>query len=113
MRLDKTIEMVKEFFTTQGLVADRILSAGDHLEPDFIFRSPSTKELIAVELKTTTAKLDSVDSLKRAVLNLGPTSKGILVAPSITDAAKKELEKANLQFEPLEEIENGVHKTAS
>ncbi|MGO8807814.1 MAG: type IV toxin-antitoxin system AbiEi family antitoxin [Candidatus Bathyarchaeia archaeon] len=113
MRLDKTIEMVKEFFTTQGLVADRILSAGDHLEPDFIFRSPSTKELIAVELKTSTAKLDSVDSLKRAVLNLGPTSKGILVAPSITDAAKKELEKANLQFEPLEEIENGVHKTAS
>ena len=112
MHLDKTIEMVKEFFTTQGLVADRILSAEDHLEPDFIFRSPSTKELIAVELKTSTAKLDSVDSLKRAVLNLGPTSKGILVAPSITDAAKKELEKAKLQFEALGEIENGLHKAA-
>ena len=111
IRLDKMIEMVKEFFTAQGLVAERTLSAEDRLKPDIIFRSPSKKELIAVELKTSTAKLDSVDSLKRAVLNLGPTSKGILVAPSITDAAKKELEKANLQFEPLEEIENGLHKT--
>jgi RecB family endonuclease NucS len=113
MRLDKTIETVKEFFETQGLVVDRLLTAENHSGPDFIFRSPSTKELIAVELKTSAAKLDSVDSLKRAVLNLGPTSRGILVAPSITDAAKKELEKANLQFEPLEEIENGVHKKAS
>jgi hypothetical protein len=112
MRLDKTVEMAKEFFATQGLVVDRVLSAENGLEPDFILRNPSTKEIIAVELKTSTAKLDSVDSLKRAVLNFGPTTKGILVAPSITEAAMKELEKANLQFEPLEAIENGVHKAS-
>jgi hypothetical protein len=108
IRLDKTVEMVKEFFATQGLVVDEVLSA----EPDFIFRSPNTKEIIAVELKTSTAKLDSVESLKRAVSNLGPTSRGILVAPSITEAAMKELEKANLQFESLEAIENGVYKAS-
>jgi hypothetical protein len=111
-RLDNTIEMVKGFFGTQGLIVERVLPSENFSEADLVFISPSTKELVVVEVKTSVAKLDSVDSLKRAILSLAPQSMGILVAPSITDAARKELVKANLKFEPLESVENGVHKAS-
>jgi RecB family endonuclease NucS len=54
-----------------------------------------------------------VDQLKKAVLFLGEKTKGVLVAPSITNAAMKELEKANLRFEPMEAVERGLRKGTS
>lgn len=110
---EKIVKMVKEFFSARGLIADETRLAENEYGPDLIFCNPKTKELIAIEIKASTAKLDSVDMLKKATLRLGSGVKGILVAPSITDAAMKELDKANLQFEPLEVIESGVHKATS
>jgi RecB family endonuclease NucS len=105
--------MLKEFFGARGLITAEPKPAISQSGPDLIFLDPKTKELIAVEVKSSTAKLDSVEILKKHILYLGSRAKGVLVAPSITDTARKELEKANLQFEPLEAIESGVHKETS
>lgn len=113
LQKENVIKMLKEFFGARGLIADESMPAENQSGPDLIFHDPETKELIAVEFKSSTAKLDSVDRLKKDILHLGSRAKGVLVAPSITDTAMKELEKANLQFEPLEAIERGVYKATS
>jgi RecB family endonuclease NucS len=110
---ENLILMVKEFLGARGLITDRTRSAESQYGPDLIFCNPKTTELIAVEIKSSMAKLDSVDKLKKTVLRLGSGVKGVLVAPSITDAAMKELDKANLQFEPVEAMESGIHKATS
>ena len=108
-----TFEMVRKFFEQKGLIAKEVTTAGFRSHPDLLFFDPKTQQQIAVECKNSTAKLDSVDQLKKAVLFLGEKTKGVLVAPSITNAAMKELEKANLQFEPMEAVERGLHKGTS
>jgi alkylhydroperoxidase/carboxymuconolactone decarboxylase family protein YurZ len=110
LKEENLIKMLKEFFRARGLITFEPKPAISQSGPDLIFLDPKTKELIAVEVKSSTAKLDSVEMLKKHILYLGSRAKGVLVAPSITDTARKELEKANLQFEPLEAIESGVHK---
>lgn len=105
-----TFDMVREFFEQKGLIAKEVTNAGFRSQPDLLFFDPKTRQQIVVEFKNVTAKLDSVDQLKKTVLFLGEKTKGVLVAPSITNAAMKELEKANLQFEPMEAIERGLHK---
>jgi len=110
---ENTIEMVKKFFEQKGLIAKEVTTTGFRSQPDLIFFDPKTQEQIAVEYKNSTAKLDSVDQLKKAVLFLGEKTKGVLVAPSITNAARKELEKAHLRFEPMEAVERNLHKGTS
>ena len=113
MREKNTIELVKQFFEQRGLIAKEKQTAGFGPRPDIILFDPKTQEYIAVECKNSTAKLDSVDQLKKTVSLLGKKAKGVLVAPSITNAAMNELEKANLKFESIEAIERGLHKRTS
>jgi hypothetical protein len=109
---ERWMEMVKQFFEQKGLIAEAPREAMSRF--DMIFYNPETQERILVELKNTTAKLDSVDQLKNAVMRLGPKTKGVLIAPSITNAALNEMDKANLKFEPMEVIERGsLHKGTS
>jgi RecB family endonuclease NucS len=81
--------------------------------PDIVFVDPKTNTYVIVECKNSIAKLDAVDSLKKTLSSFGSRAKGILIAPSITNAAMKELSKAGLEFEPLERIEYGVYGKTS
>ncbi len=105
------VEIVKEFFEQRGLVAENTTDTTSR--SDMIFYDPETQEKILVEVKNSTAKLDSVYKLKNAVLHLGPKTKGVLIAPSITNAAMNELNKSNLKFEAMEAVEHGIHKGTS
>jgi hypothetical protein len=108
-----TIELVKRYFEQKGLIAEEPRTTGLEPRPDIILFDPKTQEYMVVECKNSTAKLDSVDQLKRAVSFFGEKAKGVLIAPSITNAAMKELERAKLEFESIEAIERGLHQRTS
>jgi hypothetical protein len=107
-----TIELVKRYFEQEGLVAEQVQTAGFRPRPDIILLDPKTQEYIVVECKNSIAKLDSVDQLKRAVSFFGEKAKGLLVAPSITNAAMKELKTAKLEFKSVEAVKRGLYKGA-
>jgi hypothetical protein len=107
------IELATRFFEEKGLVAEKARPTGSVQQPDIILFDPKTEEYILVECKNTTAKLEAVDQLKKAIASFPKKAKGVIVAPRITDAAMKELEKAQLTFESIEAIERGLHKGTS
>jgi len=107
-----TIELVKRYFEQEGLVAEQVQTAGFRPRPDIILLDPKTQEYIVVECKNSIAKLDSVDQLKRAVSFFGEKAKGLLVAPSITNAAMKELKTVKLEFKSVEAVKRGLYKGA-
>jgi len=107
-----TIELVKRYFEQEGLVAEQVQTAGFRPRPDIILLDPKTQEYIVVECKNSIAKLVSVDQLKRAVSFFGEKAKGLLVAPSITNAAMKELKTAKLEFKSVEAVKRGLYKGA-
>ena len=107
------IELATRFFEQKGLTVEKGRTTGSAQEADIILFDPKTEEYILVECKNTTAKLEAVDQLKNAIASFPKKAKGVLVAPRITDAAMKELEKAQLTFEPIEAIERGLHKGTS
>jgi hypothetical protein len=104
------IELATRFYEQKGLIAEKARTAGFGQQADIIFFDPKTEEHILVECKNTTAKLETVDQLKKAIASFPQKTKGVIIAPSITDAAMKELEKAQLTFESLGAIERGLHK---
>jgi Holliday junction resolvase len=107
------IELATRFFEQKGLTIERGRTTGSAQQADIILFDPKTEEYILVECKTTTAKLEAVDQLKKAIASFPKKAKGVIVAPRITDAAMKELEKAQLTFESIEAIERGLHKGTS
>jgi Holliday junction resolvase len=107
------IELATRFFEEKGLVAEKGRTTGSVQQPDIILFDPKTGEYILVECKNATAKLEAVDRLKKAIASFPKKAKGVIVAPRITDAAMKELEKAQLTFESIEAIERGLHKGTS
>jgi hypothetical protein len=107
------IELATRYFEQKGLIAEGSRTAGPEPQPGIIFFDPKTKEYVVVECKNSTAKLDSVDQLKKTVSSFPGKAKGVIIAPSITNAAMKELEKAKLGFESIEAIERGLYKGTS
>jgi hypothetical protein len=107
-----TIELVKRYFEQEGLVAEQVQTAVFGPRLDIILLDPETHEYTVVECKNSIAKLDSVDQLKRAVSFFGEKAKGLLVAPSITNAAMKELKRAKLEFKSVEAVKRGLYKGA-
>jgi len=99
------IELATRFFEQKGLIAEKTRTIDSASQPDIILFDPKTKEYILVECKSTTAKLEAVDQLKKAISSFPKKAKGVIVAPRITDAAMKELEKAQLTYESVEAIE--------
>ena len=110
------VELTKEYFEQMGLVSVEPQAIALDRRPDFVLFDPKTETYMIGECKSSTAKLDSVHHLKSLVSTLrarGNKGKGVLVAPSITKAAMKELRNAGLEFEPMERIEYGLHKRGS
>jgi cell division protein ZapA (FtsZ GTPase activity inhibitor) len=107
------IELATRFFEQKGLIAEKARTTGSVQQADIILFDPKTEEYMLVECKNATAKLETVDRLKKAISSFPKKAKGVIVAPRITDAAMKELEKAQLTFESVEAIERGLHKGTS
>lgn len=107
------IELVTRFYEEKGLVAEKRQPTGFGQQADIILFDPKTGEYILAEIKNSTAKLEAVDQLKDAVASFPKKAKGVIVAPSITDAARAELQKAQLTFESVEAIERSVYKGTS
>jgi len=104
------IKLVTRYFEQKGLTVEKTRKPGVGRRPDIILFDPKTEKYTLVECKSTTAKLEAVDQLKEAIASFPQETRGVIVAPSITDAAMKELEKTQITFEPLEAIEDGLHK---
>ena len=102
---------------------DRLLDDPDLVEPGFRPRSTerptaagridlygvdASDRAVAVEVKTHRAGPDAVSQLDRYVealrvdLHAGATVRGVLVAPSITDRARRLLADRDLAFVPLQ-----------
>jgi hypothetical protein len=107
------IELATRFYEQKGLIPQKTGTTGFGQQADIILFDPKTEEYILAECKNTTAKLEAVDQLKNALASFPKKAKGVIVAPSITDAAMKELEKAQLTFESLEAIKRGLHEGTS
>lgn len=107
------IKLAREYFEQKGLVSEEPQFKISDPRPDIILFDRKTNLYTIVECKNSIAKLDAVDQLKRLVSLFKNKTRGVLVAPNITNAAMKELKKANLEFEPVEVIEHGLHKRAS
>lgn len=107
------VKLAREYFEQKGLILAEQQTTALDTRPDITLFDPKTQTYLIVECKNTHAKLDSVDQLKRFVSNFGNRAKGVLVAPSVTNAAMKELRKAGLEFESIERMEYGVHKRGS
>ena len=103
------VKLARDYFEQKGLVSTEPQGITVDRRPDIFLVDPKTNAYVIVECKNSIAKLDSVDSLKKTLSSFGSRAKGILIAPSITNAAMKELTKAGLEFEPLERIEYGVY----
>ena len=107
------VKLAKEYFEKNGLIPAEHRATAMDIRPDIALFDPKTQTYLVVECKNTRAKLDSVEQLKRLVSDFGNKTKGVLIAPSITNAAMKELRKAGLEFESVKRIEYGVHKRGS
>jgi hypothetical protein len=107
------IALATRFYEQKGLIAQKARKRGFGEQADIILFDPKTGEYTLAECKSTTAKLEAVDQLKKALASFPQKAKGVIVAPSITGVAMKELEKSQLTFEPLEAVEHGLHKGTS
>jgi hypothetical protein len=112
----RLVRLAKEYFERKGLISAEPLGIDLDPRPDFVFLDPKTDTYVVGECKNSIAKLETVDHLKRIVSVLrarGSRGMGVLIAPTITSAAMKELSKAGLEFEPIERVEYGLHKRRS
>lgn len=107
------VKLAREYFEQKGMISEEPRITASVPRPDVVLFDPMTKGYVIVECKNSLAKLDSVDQLKKVVSLFGTQAKGVLIAPSITNAAMEELRKAGLEFEPVEVIEHGLHKRTS
>jgi len=107
------VKLAREYFERKGLIFEELPITTSDRRPDLVLFDPKTKSYMVVECKNSTAKIDAVDQLKSSVAFFGDNAKGVLIAPSITDAARKELKKANLEFKSLGVLEHGIHKRTS
>lgn len=103
------VRLVEAHFEKQGLIPAEPQGVISAHRPDIVLVDPKTNEYAIIECKNSTAKLDSVDELKRTLSIYGSRTRGILIAPDITDAARKELSQAGLEFQPIERIKHGLH----
>jgi hypothetical protein len=109
----RLIKRAREYFEQKGLIFTDPQTITNEPRPDLVLFDPSIEKYLIIECKTSIAKLDSVDRLKSIVSSFGPKGKGVLIAPSITKAAMKELSKIGLEFEYTERLENGIHNRRS
>lgn len=107
------VKLAREYFEQEGLIPAEHQAKTLDPRPDAILFDPETQTYLIVECKNAHVKLDSVDRLKRFVSSFGQRAKGVLVAPSITNAAMEELRKTGLEFKSVERIEYGLHKRRS
>jgi len=101
-------EMVDEVIRNPSIIEDGFKPIGKEIETPYgkvdLIGEDSNGNMVIIEFKRSTAQLQAVSQLKRYVdyyKSMGKSVRGIIVAPSITNSARRLLKEHGLEYRKL------------